>query len=103
MTKEEQQYVKTLEQKLEIIESDNVGAILAELNIKLWQLKGLLASNNISTLNLSDKSDNSLERILKIFDVISSVVKTLRELKLEAGITNSDNTTKKTLVETLAR
>ena len=102
MTKEEQQYVQSLEDKIKIIENDNIGAILAELNIKLFQLKNLLAANNISTLDLSNKSDNSLERILKIFDVISSVNKTLKELRSDIGIT-SPQETKKPLVETLAR
>lgn len=96
----------TLQEKIDLYESDGIVGSYYALNRKLNEITNLLNSRNLSNLDLADRNDGSWERVMKLFNSVGEINEVLKKLRMDNQLTGDeekDKSRKKPLIEQLVR
>jgi hypothetical protein len=92
--------------KLKLYEQDGIVGAYYALNRKLNEITELLNATDISRLDMQDKDDKTMERVMKFFSSIGDINESMKKLKLDNALTGDeekDKTRHKPLIEQLVR
>ena len=92
--------------KLKLYEQDGIVGAYYALNRKLNEITNLLNSTNLTTLDLADKDDGTMERVMKFFNSVGDINDAMKKLKLDnalSGDEDKDKSRQKPLIEQLVR
>ena len=96
----------TEKEKLKLYEQDGIVGAYYALNRKLNEITNLLNSTNLTTLDLADKDDGTMERVMKFFNSVGDINDAMKKLKLDNALTgdeDKDKSRQKPLIEQLVR
>lgn len=96
----------TDKEKLKLYEQDGIVGAYYALNRKLNEITNLLNTTDLSRLDLSDKDDGTMERVMKFFNSVGDINDVMKKLKLDNSLTGDeekDKTRQKPLIEQLVR
>jgi len=92
--------------KLKLYEQDGIVGAYYALNRKLNEITNLLNTTDLSRLDLSDKDDGTMERVMKFFNSVGDINDVMKKLKLDNSLTgdeDKDKARQKPLIEQLVR
>jgi hypothetical protein len=96
----------TDKEKLKLYEQDGIVGAYYSLNRKLNEITNLLNTTDLSKLDLSDKDDGTMERVMKFFNSVGDINDVMKKLKIDNSLTgdeDKDKTRQKPLIEQLVR
>ncbi len=96
--------IRSLEAKLDSLGVKGDAKLYYSLNKNMSDLSDILDNTEMSTIDLSDQKDKTMERLKTIWSAITPLAETLKFLKLTAGITGDEENDKirKPFVDTIA-
>ena len=96
----------TDKEKIKLYEQDGIVGAYYALNRKLNEITDLLNANDLSRLELGDKNDGTMERVMKFFNSVGDINDVMKKLKLDNALTGDeekDKSRQKPLIEQLVR
>lgn len=96
----------TDKEKLKLYEQDGIVSAYYALNRKLNEITSMLNNTDLSTLELSDKNDGTMERVMKFFNSVGDINDVMKKLKIDNALTGDeekDKSRSKPLIEQLVR
>lgn len=96
----------TDKEKIRLYEQDGIVGAYYALNRKLNEITELLNNSSLSSLDLADKDDGTMERVMKFFNSVGDINDVMKKLKLDNSLTGDeekDKSRKKPLIEELVR
>jgi hypothetical protein len=96
----------TEKDKIKLYEQDGIVGAYYALNRKLNEISGLLNNVDLSELDLTDKDDKTMERVMKFFSSIGDINESLKKLKIDnnlSGDEEKDKARQKPLIEQLVK
>jgi hypothetical protein len=94
----------TDKEKLALYEQDGIVGAYYALNRKLNEITTLLNNSNLSKLDLADKDDGTMERVMKFFNSVGDINDVMKKLKIDnslSGDESKDKSRRKPLIEEL--
>ncbi len=94
----------TDKEKLALYEQDGIVGAYYALNRKLNEITTLLNNSNLSRLDLADKDDGTMERVMKFFNSVGDINDVMKKLKIDnslSGDESKDKSRRKPLIEEL--
>lgn len=92
--------------KLKLYEQDGIVGAYYALNRKLNEITNLLNTTDLSRLDLADKDDGTMERVMKFFNSVGDINDVMKKLKIDNALTGDeekDKSRQKPLIEQLVR
>lgn len=92
--------------KLKLYEQDGIVGAYYALNRKLNEITSMLNNTDLSVLELSDKNDGTMERVMKFFNSVGDINDVMKKLKIDNALTGDEEKDKarsKPLIEQLVR
>ena len=92
--------------KIKLYEQDGIVGAYYALNRKLNEITELLNATDLSRLELSDKNDGTMERVMKFFNSVGDINDVMKKLKIDNALTGDEEKDKvrsKPLIEQLVR
>jgi hypothetical protein len=92
--------------KLKLYEQDGIVGAYYALNRKLNEITTMLNNTDLSVLELSDKNDGTMERVMKFFNSVGDINDVMKKLKIDNSLTGDEEKDKarsKPLIEQLVR
>lgn len=96
----------TDKEKLRLYEQDGIVGAYYSLNRKLNEVALLLNNTSLSALDLSNKDDGTMERVMKFFNSVGDINDVMKKLKLDNALTGDeekDKSRSKPLIEQLVK
>lgn len=96
----------TEKDKLKLYEQDGIVGAYYALNRKLNEITTMLNNTDLSVLELSDKNDGTMERVMKFFNSVGDINDVMKKLKIDNALTGDEEKDKarsKPLIEQLVR
>jgi hypothetical protein len=96
----------TEKDKLKLYEQDGIVGAYYALNRKLNEITTMLNKTDLSQIELSDKNDGTMERVMKFFNSVGDINDVMKKLKLDNSLTGDEEKDKaraKPLIEQLVR
>ncbi len=96
----------TDKEKLKIYEQDGIVGAYYALNRKLNEITTMLNKTDLSQIELSDKNDGTMERVMKFFNSVGDINDVMKKLKIDNSLTGDeekDKSRSKPLIEQLVR
>lgn len=96
----------TDKEKLKLYEQDGIVGAYYALNRKLNEITSMLNNTDLSVLELSDKNDGTMERVMKFFNSVGDINDAMKKLKIDNALTGDEEKDKarsKPLIEQLVR
>jgi hypothetical protein len=96
----------TDKEKLKLYEQDGIVGAYYALNRKLNEITSMLNNTDLSILELSDKNDGTMERVMKFFNSVGDINDVMKKLKIDNALTGDEEKDKarsKPLIEQLVR
>jgi hypothetical protein len=96
----------TDKEKLRLYEQDGIVGAYYSLNRKLNEVATLLNNTSLSALDLSNKDDGTMERVMKFFNSVGDINDVMKKLKLDNALTGDeekDKSRSKPLIEQLVK
>lgn len=96
----------TEKDKLKLYEQDGIVGAYYALNRKLNEITTMLNNTDLSVLELSDKNDGTMERVMKFFNSVGDINDVMKKLKIDNSLTGDEEKDKarsKPLIEQLVR
>ena len=93
-------------EKLKLYEQDGIVGAYYALNRKLNEITSMLNNTDLSVLELSDKNDGTMERVMKFFNSVGDINDVMKKLKIDNALTGDEEKDKarsKPLIEQLVR
>ena len=95
-----------LEDKIKLYEEDGIVGAYYALNRKLNEITILLNHKDLTQLDLADKDDGTMERVMKFFNSVGDLNDVMKKLKLDnnlSGDEDKDKSVRKPLIESLVK
>jgi hypothetical protein len=92
--------------KLKMYEQDGIVGAYYALNRKLNEITSMLNNTDLSVLELSDKNDGTMERVMKFFNSVGDINDVMKKLKIDNALTGDeekDKSRSKPLIEQLVK
>lgn len=92
--------------KIKLYEQDGIVGAYYALNRKLNEITNMLNRTDLSTLDLADKDDGTMERVMKFFNSVGDINDVMKKLKIDNALTGDeekDKSRQKPLIEQLVR
>ena len=92
--------------KIKLYEQDGIVGAYYALNRKLNEITNMLNRTDLSRLDLADKDDGTMERVMKFFNSVGDINDVMKKLKLDNALTGDeekDKSRQKPLIEQLVR
>jgi hypothetical protein len=92
--------------KLKLYEQDGIVGAYYALNRKLNEITSMLNNTDLSVLELSDKNDGTMERVMKFFNSVGDINDVMKKLKIDNALTGDeekDKSRSKPLIEQLVK
>jgi hypothetical protein len=96
----------TDKEKLKLYEQDGIVGAYYALNRKLNEITSMLNNTDLSVLELSDKNDGTMERVMKFFNSVGDINDVTKKLKIDNALTGDeekDKSRSKPLIEQLVK
>jgi hypothetical protein len=96
----------TDKEKIKLYEQDGIVGAYYALNRKLNEITSMLNNTDLSILELSDKNDGTMERVMKFFNSVGDINDVMKKLKIDNALTGDEEKDKarsKPLIEQLVR
>lgn len=96
----------TEKDKLKLYEQDGIVGAYYALNRKLNEITSMLNNTDLSRLELSDKNDGTMERVMKFFNSVGDINDVMKKIKIDNALTGDEEKDKvrsKPLIEQLVR
>lgn len=96
----------TDKEKIKLYEQDGIVGAYYALNRKLNEITNLLNTTDLSRLDLADKDDGTMERVMKFFNSVGDINDVMKKLKIDNALTGDeekDKSRQKPLIEQLVR
>lgn len=96
----------TDKEKLRLYEQDGIVGAYYALNRKLNEITELLNATDMSSIDMTDKDDKTMERVMKFFGSIGDINDAMKKLKLDNALTGDEDKDKarnKPLIEQLVK
>ena len=96
----------TDKEKLKLYEQDGIVGAYYALNRKLNEITSMLNNTDLSILELSDKNDGTMERVMKFFNSVGDINDVMKKIKIDNALTGDEEKDKarsKPLIEQLVR
>jgi hypothetical protein len=93
-------------EKLKLYEQDGIVGAYYALNRKLNEITSMLNNTDLSVLELSDKNDGTMERVMKFFNSVGDINDVMKKLKIDNALTGDeekDKSRSKPLIEQLVK
>lgn len=90
--------------KIKLYEQDGIVGAYYALNRKLNEITELLNGTDLSRLDLADKDDGTMERVMKFFNSVGDINDVMKKLKIDnalSGDESKDKARRKPLIEEL--
>jgi hypothetical protein len=92
--------------KIKLYEEDGIVGAYYALNRKLNEITILLNHKDLTQLDLADKDDGTMERVMKFFNSVGDLNDVMKKLKLDnnlSGDEDKDKSVRKPLIESLVK
>ena len=92
--------------KLKLYEDDGILGAYYALNRKLNEITKLLNNNDLTQVDMSNKDDGTLERVMKFFNSVGDINDAMKKLKIDNALTgdeDKDRAKRKPLIEELVK
>jgi hypothetical protein len=92
--------------KLKLYEDDGILGAYYALNRKLNEITKLLNNNDLTQVDMSNKDDGTLERVMKFFNSVGDINDVMKKLKIDNALTgdeDKDRAKRKPLIEELVK
>lgn len=92
--------------KIKMYEQDGIVGAYYALNRKLNEITSMLNNTDLSVLELSDKNDGTMERVMKFFNSVGDINDVMKKLKIDNALTGDeekDKSRSKPLIEQLVK
>jgi hypothetical protein len=96
----------TDKEKLKLYEEDGILGAYYALNRKLNEITKLLNNNDLTQVDMSNKDDGTLERVMKFFNSVGDINDAMKKLKIDNALTgdeDKDRAKRKPLIEELVK
>jgi hypothetical protein len=96
----------TDKEKLKLYEEDGILGAYYALNRKLNEITKLLNNNDLTQVDMSNKDDGTLERVMKFFNSVGDINDVMKKLKIDNALTgdeDKDRAKRKPLIEELVK
>lgn len=92
--------------KIKLYEEDGILGAYYALNRKLNEITKLLNNNDLTQVDMSNKDDGTLERVMKFFNSVGDINDAMKKLKIDNALTgdeDKDRAKRKPLIEELVK
>jgi hypothetical protein len=92
--------------KIKLYEDDGILGAYYALNRKLNEITILLNNNDLTQVDMSNKDDGTLERVMKFFNSVGDINDVMKKLKIDNALTgdeDKDRAKRKPLIEELVK
>ena len=96
----------TDKEKIKLYEEDGILGAYYALNRKLNEITKLLNNNDLTQVDMSNKDDGTLERVMKFFNSVGDINDVMKKLKIDNALTgdeDKDRAKRKPLIEELVK
>ena len=96
----------TDKEKIKLYEEDGILGAYYALNRKLNEITKLLNNNDLAHVDMSNKDDGTLERVMKFFNSVGDINDVMKKLKIDNSLTgdeDKDRAKRKPLIEELVK
>jgi hypothetical protein len=96
----------TDKEKIKLYEEDGILGAYYALNRKLNEITKLLNNNDLTQVDMSNKDDGTLERVMKFFNSVGDINDAMKKLKIDNALTgdeDKDRAKRKPLIEELVK
>lgn len=96
----------TDKEKIKLYEDDGILGAYYALNRKLNEITKLLNNNDLTQVDMSNKDDGTLERVMKFFNSVGDINDVMKKLKIDNALTgdeDKDRAKRKPLIEELVK
>jgi hypothetical protein len=96
----------TDKEKIKLYEEDGILGAYYALNRKLNEITKLLNNNDLTQVDMSNKDDGTVERVMKFFNSVGDINDVMKKLKIDNALTgdeDKDRAKRKPLIEELVK